>query len=104
EQPGAMRSVTRAGSVVAPRWLKTRTDWPSTIPRAAASVGWIHTSSRSARERIGWLSWIECVRARDFGVTSRSGYRASCASGTQVGIGEIGPRPYGSGLAAMAIE
>ena len=46
----------------------------------------------------------QALRARHFGVMSRSGYRASCASGTQVGIGEIGPRPYGSGLAAMAIE
>jgi hypothetical protein len=72
-QPGAMRSVTRAGSMVAPRWLNTRTRCPSVIPRAAASAGCIHTSSRSARERIGWLSWIECVRARDLGVDRRSG-------------------------------
>src|SRR5215475_13903757 len=52
-QPGAMRSVTRAGSTVAPRWLNTRTFCPSTMPRAAASDECIHTSSRSARERIG---------------------------------------------------
>src|SRR5262249_35245609 len=57
--PRAMRSVTRAGSTVEPRSLKTRTRWPSAIPRGAASAGWIHTSSRSARLRIGWLSWIE---------------------------------------------
>src|SRR6185436_1436653 len=103
-QPGAMRSVTRAGSTVAPRSLNTRTFWPSTMPRAAASAVFIQTSSRSARDRIGWLSWIECVRARDFGVTSLSGCRPSSGSGIQVGMGEIAPSPYGSGLAAMAIE
>ena len=71
--PGAMRSVTRARVTVAPRPLNTRTRWRSVIPRAAASAGWIQTSSWSARMRMGWLSWIEWVRARDFGLTSRSG-------------------------------
>jgi len=91
--PGAMRSVTRAGSRVAPRALKTRTAWPSTIPRAVASAVLIQTSSESTRERIGWLPWIECVRARDFGVTRRRGYRASISSSIHVGIGGIAPSP-----------
>src|SRR5262249_25522367 len=92
-QPGAMRSVTRAGRMVAPRWLNTRTRWPSRMPRAAASAGCIQTSSLSARERIGWLSWIECVRARDFGVQSRSGWLPSSGSGIHVGIAGIAPSP-----------
>src|SRR6185369_10067689 len=83
--PGAMRSVTRAGSRVSPRALKTRTVRPSAIPRAAASAVLIQTSSESARERIGWFPWIECVRARDLGVTRRSGYRESISSSIHVG-------------------
>jgi hypothetical protein len=37
--PDAMRSVTRTGNSVAPCALKTRTRWPSTMPRARASSG-----------------------------------------------------------------
>src|SRR5690242_1505512 len=102
--PGAIRSVTRAGSSVVPSALKTRTVWPSAIPRAAASAVLIQTSSESARERIGWLPWIECVRARDLGVTMRRGWRASASSSIQVGIGGMAPSPYGSGFAARVIE
>ena len=103
--PRAMRSVTRAGRIVAPRSLKTRTSWPSTMPRAAASSEWIHTSRRSARPRISWLSWIECVRARDLPLQSISGWRGSGSTGgIHVGMAATGPSPYMSGLAAMDIE
>src|SRR4030095_11295660 len=82
--PGAMRSVTRAGSRVTPRPLKTRTISPSATPRAAASATLIQTSSTSARARTGWLPWIECVRARDLGVTRRRGWGGATGSSLQV--------------------
>src|SRR4029453_15963213 len=103
--PGAMRAVTFAGRRVAPRSLKTRTRCPSVMPRAAASAGWIQMSWRSARARIGWLSWIECVRARDLGDTQCRGWPVAGAGGAiQVGIGGMGPSPHGFGSAASALE
>ena len=103
--PRAMRSVTRAGTIVSPRSLNTRTICPSAMPRAAASPGWIHTSCLSTRASAGWLSWIECVRARDLGEISSSGWRGSAAwGGIHVGIAGMRPRPCGSGLAAIEVE
>ena len=92
--PGAIRSVTCAGRTVAPMSLKMRTRWPSAMPRAAASSGCIQTVSGSTRARCGWLPWILCVRARDFGVHRLSGKRRVSSSGAiQVGIGGMTPRP-----------
>ena len=92
--PCAMRGVTLTGSSVEPRSLKMRTVCPSVMPRARASAGFIHTSSGSTRASSGWLPWIECVRARDFGLHSISGYFASGSTGSnQVGIGGMAPRP-----------
>src|SRR5690242_6609569 len=92
--PMAMRSVTLTGSTVEPRSLKTRTFWPSTMPRAFASSTCSQTSSGSTRASCGWLPWIEWVRARDLGLHSISGYFDCGSTGSnQVGIGGMTPRP-----------
>ena len=100
-----MRLVTFTGSKVEPRSLNTRTISPFEMPRWLASAVFIQTSSGSTRASSGWLPWIEWVRARDFGLHSISGNLASGFTGSiHVGMGGIWPRPYGSGLAASAME
>jgi len=65
--------VTRAGIKVAPRALK-HAHTLAVRDAPGRRVGRVdQTFSRSARESTDWLSWIECVRARDLGVTNRSG-------------------------------
>src|SRR4029450_8222328 len=65
--PAAIRSVTLAGSTVAPRSLKTRTRCPSAMPRAAASAVWSQTSSRSGGGR---TSWVVSIRSCDLSTSS----------------------------------
>jgi hypothetical protein len=80
--PGRTWSVTSTSATNAPRSLNTRTVCPFLMPRAAASEGFIHSSSGSMRASCGWLPWIECVRARDLGLHSISGKRVSGSIGS----------------------
>src|SRR4030095_11883936 len=65
-QPGAMRSVTRAGSTVAPRSLNTRTFWPSTTARGPGARGGsrMHPDVVPVGARQDRLVVMDRVRAR----------------------------------------
>src|SRR5512136_3018995 len=60
--PGMMRSVTRAGMIIWPLSLNTRTWSPSLIPLAWASPALINTAWVCNSRSHGRLSYWECAR------------------------------------------
>jgi hypothetical protein len=77
-----------------PRLLLTRISWPSAIPRARASRGFIHRllSCRSLNQ--GMLWFCECVLYLAWGVMSRRGKAFDFSRTLHSGKGENPVSPY----------
>src|SRR5687768_5216488 len=83
--PGRAAAETRAFAWNDPRSLKVTTAWPSLMPRAAASCGWmVRNGSLSRRTNTGCAENVELRKWWAGGEMNASGYRAACA-GFEVG-------------------